>query len=105
MTPLERFNAVVGGLNVMLVACILGLSVFAQCSSPAKADIPKLECEKPRIILVSAGPWSQQDQDALVTATRTCQRRYAHSPCIKRFYRVEQGRYWAVCGGTLKEAK
>jgi hypothetical protein len=42
--------------------------------------------------------WTVRDQLALVTAARGCVRYFPQSPCLKRFIRVEQGRYWAVCG-------
>ncbi len=57
-------------------------------------------CAAPVVEIRGPQPWSEQDQAALERATVGCAEHYPASPCLRRFVRVQPGRYRAVCGGT-----
>lgn len=42
--------------------------------------------------------WNDFDQKALDRAGKRCEQIYKDAPCLKKFYKVEEGRYKALCG-------
>ncbi len=103
MSKLETFNTVVAFLNVIVVGLLLACIVIslASCTTPEPrgTKLIKRACVETSIETHTPESWSDRDQAAYDVANKRCRELYLNSPCLKRFIRMEQGRYRAVCGG------
>lgn len=104
MSRQETFNKFILLLNAICVGSIVGFVIVALLSGcttpePRGALMIKRACPEPTIEIVTPEKWSSRDQHAYDTASKRCRDLYLNSPCLKRFIRMEQGRYRAVCGG------
>lgn len=50
------------------------------------------------VIINSTSTWSKQDEEALKRAGKRCEQVYKDAPCLKKFYKIEENRYSALCG-------
>jgi len=104
-TRLELFNEIVGWLNVIVVALILAIVIgaMAGCSTPAPrgTKLVKAACAAPEVLTHTPEDWSNADQRAYEIAQKRCSHYYPNSPCLKRFIRLEQLRYRAVCASEM----
>ena len=42
--------------------------------------------------------WNKADQTALESATKRCSQKFQNSPCLKKFTKVRENQYQAICG-------
>jgi hypothetical protein len=49
-------------------------------------------------VLNKTKTWTEQDYQALKTATARCQTMYSDAPCLKYFLKSDDGIYSAICG-------
>lgn len=63
----------------------------------AATSCPKTEIINPTDV------WDQQDRTAVETAKTRCGKIYPDSPCLKKFWKIDQGVYQALCAEGKKE--
>lgn len=82
----------------MLTILALLLVALPACTTPQRGQkLIKAACPSPEILVYTYEDWSRTDERALERATSRCRDFYPNSPCLKRFERMEQHRYRAVC--------
>jgi hypothetical protein len=42
--------------------------------------------------------WDSHDEKALIRASERCGEIYPDAPCLKKFYKLDENRYSALCG-------
>ncbi|NBO99773.1 MAG: hypothetical protein EBU90_06555 [Proteobacteria bacterium] len=52
------------------------------------------------IVINSTTTWNANDQKALERASKRCEQVYKDAPCLKKFYKIEENRYSALCGNS-----
>lgn len=53
---------------------------------------------KETIIINETDTWNTKDGDTFEYAKRRCARIWPDAPCLTRFWKKGEGRYWASCG-------
>lgn len=101
---LQRFNNVIGFLNVIVVGVIVGMVIWAMAgcrtTPPSGAKYLRLACAETEIYMYTPESWTDDDQFAYETAGRRCAEHYPRSPCVRKFIRYGALRYGVICGGA-----
>ncbi len=59
-------------------------------------------CPQTILINQSRFPWNSFDQQTITRAKKRCAELYKYSECLKRFYKVRELDYIAICGKRIK---
>lgn len=101
----STLNSIAGFAGFILSGLILAAIVIALsgCHTPSNKNdmgtrLVARACPETEIITHTFEDWSKADQAAYQTAADRCAQLYQYSPCLKKFIRVAQYQYWAICG-------
>lgn len=72
------------GLTAAIIAFCAGVPTQSQC--------PKV------VVNNHTKKWTRNDQKVLDKANLRCKEIYPDAPCLKRFDKLDENRYTAVCG-------
>ena len=57
----------------------------------------QIQCQ-PVMIQNQTPRWDPSDEKALIRANVRCGEIYPEAPCLKKFYKLDENRYSALCG-------
>jgi len=55
-------------------------------------------CPKTNVKLLNSSKWNKHDDESLKVAKNRCPVMYPDSPCLKKFEKVKENSYHAICG-------
>lgn len=101
----QTLNAIAGFAGFILSGAVIiaVIVALAGCHTPSNKNdmgtrLVMRECPETQITVHTPEAWSKADQAAYLTAADRCAQLYQYSPCLKKFIRVAQYQYWAICG-------
>lgn len=59
-------------------------------------------CADTKIYNVSSDPWNETDVINYAISTKRCPEKYPRSPCLKKFTKIRENTYKAICGKEIK---
>lgn len=55
-------------------------------------------CPKTKVVLLNDSKWTEHDELVFNRAKKRCKDIYAKLPCLKKFEKVKENMYHAICG-------
>lgn len=91
---------IAGGVILAIILASVGCKTMTSNKNDMGTRLVARACPDTEIETHTPEAWSKADQAAYLTASDRCAQLYQYSPCLKKFIRVAQYQYWAICGAN-----
>ncbi|NDG26888.1 MAG: hypothetical protein EB120_06915 [Proteobacteria bacterium] len=75
-----------------MIFVLTGVTIVAYAETPIQSQCPET------VVVNRTKTWTKNDQRAINRAKWRCKEIYPDAPCLKRFDKIEEMRYNALCG-------